>query len=487
MIRYRVPNAKKEAVCKTWLKNQKISMHIIFVRDIDFNSYLFQLHKLELEAYKADRLKPSRLSRTSWIAMDNKEVEVVKDKQKDAESRYKDLKSRCNSFGEKLSLLTSKQKEFNDNTWGMLSWLTDAEEKLSMTRQEASAPEPEALRDHLEKMKAIANDAITHKNNLAELEKSAKDVVQAMSDLGVGGDQVEKIRDIITDISGRHDIVLEEINEKANALQTAVTKSQDVQDAVEQLLTWLKETDRKLEQLKPVSLNQDKLNEQAQKLNIVETDIESHKPSIDSVRQAASELIKTCDLDMAKTLESKISDLGSKFFNAQKKCRARAKEVQDVSEKLNKFSKQLESCKTWVGNNSDTLQSLELSKMPVGQLKIKVDSINLEKGRQLQAMEKVQALGHELLEDSRTGDPAAVKMALNDLEKMWTKFDECLAERESEASVKESRGNEYEEIKNHVVAWLARMEGDVNAFEPVAVDMDIVAKQIEELQVRETP
>ena len=416
--------------------------------------------------------------------MDNKEVEVVKDKQKDAENRYKDLKSRCNSFGDKLSLLNNKQKEFNDNTWGMLSWLTDAEEKLSMTRQEASAPEPEALRDHLEKMKTLANDAIAHKNNLTELEKSSKEVIQAMADLEIGRDQVEKVKDIISDISGRHDVVLDEINDRVNDYQTAVTKSQGVQDAVEQLLTWLKETDRKLEHLKPISLNQDKLNEQAQQLNYVETDIENHKPSIDSVRQASSELIKTCDLDMAKTLEGKISDIGSKFLGAQKKCRAYGKEIKDVTEKLDRFNDELDSCKNWVGNNADTLQSLELSKLPVELLKVKVDQINQDKGRQLQAMEAVQALGRDLLEDSRTGDPAAIKMALSDLEKMWNKFDECLAERESEASVKESRGNEYEEIKNQVVEWLTGMESDVNAFEPVAVDMDIVAKQIEELQVR---
>ena len=93
------------------------------------------------------------------------------------------------------------------------------------------------------------------------------------------------------DISGRHDIVLNGISYKVNDNQTAVTKSQGDQDVVEQLQTLLK--DHKLEQLKPISLNQDKLNKQAQQLSFVETDIENHKPSIDSVRQAASELIKT--------------------------------------------------------------------------------------------------------------------------------------------------------------------------------------------------
>ena len=55
-------------------------------------------------------------------------------------------------------------------------------------------------------------------------------------------------------------------------------------------------------------------------------------------------------------------------------------------------------------------------------------------------------------------------MALSDLEKMWNKFDECFAEREYEASVKESRVNENEDIKNQVVEWLTGMENDVNVW-----------------------
>ena len=70
------------------------------------------------------------------------------------------------------------------------------------------------------------------------------------------------------DISGRHDIVLNGISYKVNDNQTAVTKSQGDQDVVEQLQTWPK--DHKLEQLKPISLNQDKLNKQAQQLSCVE-------------------------------------------------------------------------------------------------------------------------------------------------------------------------------------------------------------------------
>lgn len=444
---------------------------------------LFQAHKLELDAYKADRAKPSRLSRTSWISMDNKEVEVVVEKQKDAEKNYQDLKSQCNAFGEKLAQLVNKKKTFTESTWTMLSWLTDSEEKLSMTRQEASAPEPEALREHLEKMKGLGNDAISHKNQMADLEKCGRELMAQMRELGIEGEQVEEIQNMIDDIAGRHGIISVEVTERANDLQTAVTKSQGVQDAVDQLLTWLKETDRKLGLLKPVSLNQDKLNEQAQQLSIIDKDIESHKPSVDSVKQAASDLIKTCDLDMAKTLEGKINDIGSKFLGAQKKCRGATKELNDVSEKLNRFHDNLELVKTWIQMNTDSLESSDWSKKPIDQLKFKVDSVKMEKERQLQSMEQLQSVGRDLIEDPRTGDPAAIKMALDNLDKAWSRLDMILNQRDSEASLKESRESDYQRIKGEIVRWLSGMETDVDGFEPVAVDMDVVAKQIEELQV----
>ena len=262
-----------------------------------------------------------------------------------------------------------------------------------------------------------------------------------------------------------------------------MTKSQGVQDAAEQLLGWLKETDRKLDLQSPVSLNNDKLNGQQQQLNIIEKDIESHKPSVDSVKSAVLDL-RSCDIDMARAMEGKVNDINTKFVAAQRKCRGAIRETNDVSDKLTKFNDRLDGLKSWVQTTTDSLESSDWNKRPVDQQKLRVEDAKIEKQRQLQAMESLQSLGHDLVEDPRTGDPAAVKMALANLEQAWLKFDDCLGERDSEADLKESKEHEYEAIKREVVRWLTHMEGDVDAFNSVAVDMDVVARQIEELQVK---
>ncbi|KAK3581860.1 hypothetical protein CHS0354_032763 [Potamilus streckersoni] len=471
-------------------QHQELSDDIIaHGADVKYLSFAVQkymeeakLHKLEIDAYKADRQKPSRLSRTSWIAMDNKEVEVVKEKQREAESRYNNLKPQCNKLGEKLAALSNKQKNFNENAWKMLSWLTDAEGKLNSSRQELSAPEPEALRDHLETIKTLGNDAIAHKVELDELDKSAKDLIAAMRDLDIGGDHIQKLEDMVEEIASRHESVTNEINDRTTGLQAAVTKSQDVQGAIENLLSWLGDTEQVLNSQRPISLNEDNLKEQIQELNVLEADVDSHKPSVDSMKQAASELIKTCDHEMARALEAKISDINSKYMDVKKKCRARKKDVNDVLDKLEKFQEELDHCKEWLQTSTDSLQSVDWSKRPVEQLREKVDNVMQEKGKYLQALQSIQSQGNDLVQDPRTGETLAVKDSLKTMENLWNDFNMHLNERLNETNMKEKQGREYEACKHDVVQWLSTMESNVDAFEPVAVDMDVVGRQIEILQ-----
>ena len=54
-------------------------------------------------------------------------------------------------------------------------------------------------------------------------------------------------------------------------------------------------------------------------------------------------------------------------------------------------------------------------------LQAKVESVKQEKERQLQTVEQLQSLGRQLIEDPRTGDPAAIKMALANLDQLWTR------------------------------------------------------------------
>jgi dystonin len=433
-----------------------------------------------VDAFKVDRQKPSRLS---WMGMDGMEAETVRDVLKDTTNRYQDLKSRCNMFGDKTTGLATKQRDFNDNTYKLLSWLTGMEEKLSAFRQEPTTTEPEALNDQLERMKGLGTDAIAHRVRLDDLGKLGKTLGGSMQDLSVNPTHVQKIEKIVDDISGRHDAVSAEINDRANVFQTALTKSQDVQAAIDNLLVWLRDTYSSLSGQRPISLSLENLNEQLQELQVLEADIESHKPSIESVKSEANELIKMCDLDMAKSLEAKLSDLNNNFGNVQRKCRARAKDLDSVSTKLGGFMDKLEECKEWLVSSVQTLESPDWKKKSESDAKETVDKLLKEKRRKLADMEDMKSQAQQLVNDPRTGETATIKDVLGGLERNWSDLDAVLSGRDKEITMKAQQGNEYEALKKLVDEWLTVKEGKVDGFQPVAVDVEVVGRQIEELQV----
>lgn len=62
-----------------------------FLQGQFFKILLFQLHKLEVDSYRADRQRPAR---SSLISMDCMAADIVKDKLKDISDDYSDLKHR---------------------------------------------------------------------------------------------------------------------------------------------------------------------------------------------------------------------------------------------------------------------------------------------------------------------------------------------------------------------------------------------------------
>lgn len=415
--------------------------------------------------------------------MEGIEAELVGDKQKATVSRYEDLKSRCALFGEKIGLLSTKQRDFNESTFKLLTWLTDAEEKLSTSKLESATTDPEVLREQLGMMRSASNNAIAHGVQLDDLEKSSRDLIGMLRDLSVNEDHVDKLDDIVKDVSCRHTEVLKEVNERSNSLQMTLTKSQNVDDALDNLLSWVHDTDKTLTSQKPISLMRDNLSEQYQELKAISADVENHKPSLESVRHEANELIKTCELDMAKSLESKLSDLDNRFGVVQAKCMARVKDIEDISETLGHFKDTLEHCSVWLGSQIENLEHKDWNKKSGDEMKDRVDGMTIERKRKEEIVDELKQLGQALVEDPRTGDVGDLKESLSDLRREWGDFNALLVEREQEASEKERQSDEYNSMKKEVVDWLTSMEGKVDNFEPVAVDMEVAANQIEEIQV----
>ena len=98
-------------------------------------------------------------------------------------------------------------------------------------------------------------------------------------------------------------------------------------------------------------------------------------------------------------------------------------------------------------------------------------------------MEQIRRLGKELVEDPRTGDVRSLKDTLSACENNWGDLRDLLQQSEREMTLRVSRSSKYDEVKGEVFAWLGEKEERVDSLEPVAIALDIIAQQTQELQV----
>lgn len=205
---------------------------------------------------------------------------------------------------------------------------------------------------------------------------------------------------------------------------------------------------------------------------------------MESVRQATHDFIKSGDLHVAKSLEQQLAEIEDQFQRVHEACEERADAFKDVNEKLGEFQDKLNTTHDWLQSKIDDVQSSNLNNLPCDIAKEQLTNIAIDKKRKEEDIVKLKDIAKELREDPRTGSPACLSKAVSKLEDLSSQFDTVVHEKKAEISQREEQSNEFESAKTMMLLWLAQMEARVDEFDPAAVEVDIVEKQIAELQVR---
>lgn len=135
--------------------------------------FFFQLYKLEIDSFRADRVRPAR---HSLISMECVAADDVRERLKDVTDDYHDLGSRCSSLGDRLADLSGKHRQFNDAAFKLLDWLTETEEQLANLKHEPGSPEPAQLQAQLDRLKSLSMDALSQRGLLDEMQRRGQDL-----------------------------------------------------------------------------------------------------------------------------------------------------------------------------------------------------------------------------------------------------------------------------------------------------------------------
>ena len=122
------------------------------------------------------------------------------------------------------------------------------------------------------------------------------------------------------------------------------------------------------------------------------------------MRAAANELIKTCDLDIAKAVEHRLASVEKKFLAVQSRSKKRSRDLEEVNQGLQEFKDKLELCTTWVQGGIQKLDSKDLAKLPSEDMTEQLDKLASEKKQQEKSISDLKAVAERLVNDPRTGE-----------------------------------------------------------------------------------
>merc|ERR1712049_3690 len=130
----------------------------------------------------------------------------------------------------------------------------------------------------------------------------------------------------------------------------------------------------------------------------------------------------------------------------------------------------------------EILESREMLTMDADECAKKVDEIARAKDKKKPEYEEMIKLGKALVGKKDVTDAGPCKETIKELEEKWRELGDILGERQNQNRARKQSLNAYEALREQVNTWLAKMEGRIEDLDPIAVDLDMLSKQINDVK-----
>lgn len=101
---------------------------------------------------------------------------------------------------------------------------------------------------------------------------------------------------------------------------------------------------------------------------MLQTDVDSHKPSVESVNISSSELIKDCDPKMARSIQMRLDDLNTRFEKVIVRARDRKDYLNTLLDKMVQFLEMVGELEDWLLPLFEFMESRDLMRMDLPEL-----------------------------------------------------------------------------------------------------------------------
>ncbi|XP_076629249.1 dystonin-like protein short stop isoform X12 [Colletes latitarsis] len=398
-------------------------------------------------------------------------------------AQYKDLLSRANLLADKLSGVGGRQRDYRESLEKAKTWLKEVEPKVHRAISESIAAEPKQVEDQLSKAKALNNEMLANER-LVENVKVTVDALLRSLDGQLTPKEVDELEEPARALEDKYRQLINAIGEKCQELDAALVRSQGVQDALDSLVLWLNNIESQFKNIqRPASLQKERLEEQQRDQRLLQADLDSHRLSVEAVAGSARDLLTNSNnTRIAKRIEGKLKDVQVRFEKLMDKSLRRGEFLDEIAQALGDFLVETTKFDSWYAQMIEALESRDLNKLDVAEYESKMESLIDKREYQRASFEELIRNGKNLISKKDVTDVALIRDKIKALESQWKDVNNLIDEKLRLSSSRAKQLFAYEKLRDQVIDWLTRTENKVQGLEPVAVDLEKLKRQADELK-----
>ncbi|XP_067862612.1 microtubule-actin cross-linking factor 1 isoform X15 [Heptranchias perlo] len=321
------------------------------------------------------------------------EVIVIQEKLDGIKSRYAEItssSSRALKTLEQVLQLATKFQAFNEELCG---WLDSVEAELAAGTPQS--PIGEQIPQVHERQKELKKEVMEYRLVLDTI----NEVSNALLEL-VPWRAREGLDRQVAEANERYKTVSNTVTQKVEAIDAAIQRSQQYEQAADSELTWVAETMRKLTALGPIRLEQDQTTAQLQVQKAFSIDIIRHKDSIDELITTQEEILSTCGDEQKTMLQEKMDLLQQQYETVSQMNTERYSQLERAQVLINQFWETYEELCPWL----DETRAL-ISQFPPPAVDHEILKLQQEEMRQLREsisehkphIDKLMKIGPQLM------------------------------------------------------------------------------------------
>ncbi|XP_017784132.1 PREDICTED: microtubule-actin cross-linking factor 1 isoform X5 [Nicrophorus vespilloides] len=397
--------------------------------------------------------------------------------------QYRDLLHRANMLSDRLSGVGGKQREYNDAMDKARSWLRDAEPRAAKVLSDPIGGDPRTVEDQLYKAKALNNEFVASGRLIDNVKQASVSLLRSLEGQ-ISPLEITSIEEPVIVLEQKYNQLKNALGDRCQELDTALVQSQGVQDALDNIVSWLTSAETEFKNIqRPASLIKERLEEQIREHQVYQSDVDTHISSIDSIYLSASDLISSSsNTRVAKKIEDKLNDVKHRFEKLLDRTQRRGEFLQEVYGNLITFNSQSDQFDKWFNGIVEIIESRDFSKLSIEDYASRMQEIGDNRDNKQPLFEEAIHGGKELVNKRDVTDTAPVRDAIKSMENRWRDLNNLLDEKQKLSKQRSEQLNAYETLREQVNEWLSRMETKVSRLDVVAVDMQILQKQSDDLK-----